>query len=80
MGFEKEPFESLVKMQIFKVTPEFITEVRNEGLTNLQIEDLVKLRIFKIDALYIREAKADGAPLEVERLVQRKIGVAHHRQ
>jgi hypothetical protein len=80
MGFEKEPFESLVKMQIFKVTPEFITEVRNEGLTNLQIEDLVKMRIFKIDAQYIREAKADGVPLEVERLVQRKIGVAHHRQ
>jgi hypothetical protein len=79
MGFEKEPFESLVKMQIFKVTPEFIAEVRNEGLTNLQIEELVKLRIFKIDAQYIREARADGTPLEVERLVQRKIGVARHR-
>ena len=76
MGFEKEPFESLVKMQIFKVTPEFITEVRNEGLTNLQIEDLVKLRIFKIDANYIRQAKAEGVPLEVERLVERRIGVA----
>ena len=76
MGFQKEPFESLVKMQIFKVTPEFISEVRNEGLTNLQIEDLVKLRIFKIDAKYIREAKADGTPVDVEELVQRKIGVA----
>jgi hypothetical protein len=76
MGFEKEPFESLVKMQIFKVTPEFISEMRNEGLTNLQIEQLVKLRIFKIDAKFIREAKAEGVPLEVERLVQRKIGVA----
>jgi hypothetical protein len=63
-------------MQIFKVTPEFITEVRNEGLTNLQIEDLVKMRIFKIDANYIREAKADGVPLNVEELVRRKIGVA----
>ena len=62
-------------MQIFKVTPEFISEVRNEGLTNVQVEDLVKLRIFKIDAQYIRDAKADGVPLEVERLVQRKIGV-----
>ena len=76
MGFDKEPFESLVKMQIFKVTPEFVTEMRNEGLTNLQIEDLVKLRIFKIDTDFIRSAKADGVPLEVERLVQRKIGVA----
>ena len=78
LGFEKEPFESLVKMQIFKVTPEFISEVRNEGLSDLKIEDLVKLRIFKIDAQYIREAKSDGVPLEVERLVQRKIGIARN--
>ena len=76
MGFDKEPFESLVKMQIFKVTPEFITEMRNEGLNDLHIEDLVKLRIFKIDTDFIRAAKADGVPLDVERLVQRKIGVA----
>ena len=73
MGFEKEPFESLVKMQIFKVTPEFIAEMRNEGLTNLQIEDLVKLRIFKIDVNFIRQAKADGVPVEVEKLVERRI-------
>ena len=76
MGFEKEPFESLVKMQIFKVTPDFIAEMRNEGLANLQIEDLVKLRIFKIDANFIREAKSEGVPVEVEKLVERRIGVA----
>src|SRR5215217_3018700 len=76
MGFQNEPFESLVKMQIFKVTPEFVTEVRNEGLANLDVEAIVKLRIFKIDAEYIRKVKADGANLDVESLVQRKIGVA----
>ncbi|MEP6636227.1 MAG: hypothetical protein ABJB97_05835 [Acidobacteriota bacterium] len=76
MGFGKEPFESFVKMRIFKVTPEFITEVRNEGFTDISVEDMVKLRIFKIDSEFIRQAKADGLPLEVERLVQRKIGVA----
>jgi hypothetical protein len=75
MGFNKEPFESLVKMRIFKVTPEFVTEVRNEGLTDLVVEDLVKLQIFKIDSAFIRQARADGVPLEVESLVQRKIGV-----
>jgi hypothetical protein len=76
MGFDKEPFESLVKMRIFKVTPEFITEIRNEGLANPSVEDIVKLRIFKIDSEFIREAKAEGLPLEVERLVKRRIGVA----
>jgi hypothetical protein len=80
MGFNKEPFESLVKMQIFKVTPEFITEMRNEGFNNLQVEDLVKLRIFKIDTDFIRAAKADGVPMDVERLVQRKIGVARREE
>jgi hypothetical protein len=75
MGFDKESFESLVKMRIFKVTPEFVAEVRGEGLTDLSVEDLVKMKIFKIDADFIRRAKADGTPLEVEELVQRRIGV-----
>lgn len=75
MGYDKEPFESLVKMRIFKVTPEFITETRNAGLTDLDVEDLVKMKIFKIDAAFIRQAKADGVPLEVEKLVEKRIGV-----
>lgn len=79
MGFDKEPFESLVKMRIFKVTPEFVAEVRGEGLNDLTIEDLVKMKIFKIDAEYIRQAKADGTPLEVEELVQKRIGVPRKR-
>ena len=79
MGFDKEPFESLVKMQIFKVTPEFITEVRNEGLNNLAIEELVKMRIFKIDAEFIRNAKSEGVPVDVESLVQRRLGFARRR-
>ncbi len=75
LGFAKESFESLVKMRIFKVTPEFVAEARNEGLTNLDVEDLVKMKIFKIDSQFIREAKAAGVPLEVEKLVQKRIGV-----
>jgi len=79
MGFAKEPMENLVKLRIFKVTPEFITETRNEGLTDVSLEDLVKLRIFKIDGEFIRRAKADGVPLEVEELVQRRIGVRRNK-
>lgn len=75
MGFDKESFESLVKMRIFKVTPEFIAEVRNEGLKDLSVEDLVKMRIFKVDAEFIRQSRAAGVPLEVEQLVQKRIGV-----
>jgi hypothetical protein len=33
------------------------------------------MRIFKIDSGFIRQAKADGVPLEVEKLVQKRIGV-----
>jgi hypothetical protein len=75
MGFDKEPFESLVKMRIFKITPEFITEVRGEGFTNINIEDLVKMKIFKIDGAFIRQARSEGVPMDVEKLVQKRIGV-----
>ena len=77
MGFDKQPFEHLVKMSIFKITPQFVAGVRDEGLTNLSIEDVVKLKIFNIDAEAIRKAKAEGVPLNVERLVQWRIGVNH---
>lgn len=75
MGFDKEPFDSLVKMRIFKVTPEFIEEVRGEGLKDVSVEELVKMRIFNINADFIRRAKAEGVPLDVQELVQRRIGV-----
>ena len=75
MGFKADDFEDLVKMSIFKITPEFITETRSEGFANLDIEDLVKMKIFNIDAKFIREARSDGVPMEVEKLVQKRIGV-----
>jgi hypothetical protein len=74
-GFNNEPFESLVKMRIFKITPEFITEIRNEGFQNLEIEQLVKFKIFNINAEFIRQARSEGVPMEVEKLVQKRIGV-----
>jgi hypothetical protein len=36
------------------------------------------MRIFKIDSEFIRQARADGVPMEVERMVQRRIGVARN--
>jgi hypothetical protein len=80
MGLDKEPFESLVKMRIFKVTPEYIAEMRAEGLNNLAVEDLVKMRIFNIDVDFIRHARAEGIPIEVETLVQERIGVGRRRR
>lgn len=80
LGFDKEPFESIVKMRIFKVTPDFVAEVRGEGINVTDIEGLVKMRIFNIDADFIRRARAEGVPLEVEALVQERIGVGARRR
>ncbi len=74
-GFDNEPFENVVKMRIFKITPEFITGVRSEGFSNITIEQLVKMKIFKIDGEFIRQARSEGVPMEVEKLVQKRIGV-----
>jgi hypothetical protein len=75
IGFTNEPFESVVKMRIFKITPEFITEIRGEGFDKISIEELVKMKIFNINSEFIRQAKSDGVPMEVEKLVQKRIGV-----
>lgn len=74
MGFANQSFEDLVQMRIFKVTPEFIAAVRSEGIASPSVEELVKMKIFKIDGDFIRKAKADGVPLNVESLVERRIG------
>lgn len=74
-GFGGEPFERIVKMRIFKITPEFIAEVRAEGFPKLDIEEMVKMKIFNIDAEFIRRARSEGVPLDVEKLVQKRIGI-----
>lgn len=75
MGFSDLSMEKMVKLSIFKVTPEFISELQGEGLVNLSIEDLVKLRIFKVDAEFIRKARSENVRIDVESLVNRRIGV-----
>jgi hypothetical protein len=87
-GFQNLTMEDLVKARIFKIDAAFVTKAAQmgfdkepfEGLTNLSVEDVVKLKIFNIDANYIRKAKAEGVSLDVEKLVQRKIGVGRNQE
>ena len=74
-AFGKIDIHDLFKAAIFKIDSQFVREMKATGFNNLGLEELVKARIFKIDANFIRQAKSEGVPLEVERLVQRKIGV-----
>jgi hypothetical protein len=74
-GFSNEPFENIVKMRIFKITPEFINGVRSEGFNNITIEQLVKMKIFNINSEFIRQARSEGVPMDIEKLVQKRIGV-----
>lgn len=74
-GLGNESFENVVKMRIFKITPEFIAEIKQAGIANPAIEDLVKMRIFNINGAFIRQSKAEGVPLEVKKLVQKRIGI-----
>jgi len=75
MGFEDKDFEGLVKFRIFKVTPEFLSQLKAEGFANVTSEEVVKCRIFNIDADFIRKAKTEDPNVTIEDLVQMKIGV-----
>ena len=74
-GFKDFSVEELVKLKTFKITGAFIKEIQTEGFSKLSIEQLVKMKIFKIDGAFIRKARADKADLDVEDLVQMKIGI-----
>jgi len=76
LGFDKEPFESLVNFRYLKSRRVYYGDSQR-GLADISVEELVKMRIFKIDGAYIRPSeRADGVSIEVESLVQRRIGVA----
>lgn len=59
-GFPNLSFDDVIKATIFKITPEFASEMASIGYKNLELEDLVKARIFKIDAKFAREVKEMG--------------------
>ena len=76
MGFakEKDSLEGLVKLRIFKITPEFLREMKAANFPNLTAEEAVNLRIFKVTPEFINEMKAEGlANLSVEEAKKLKI-------
>ena len=75
IGFERLPFEDVVKAVIFKVTPQFAAEMKSLGFENLGMEELVKARIFKVDAAFAREVREMGFDGEnsLEQLVKLRI-------
>jgi hypothetical protein len=74
-GFSDISSEEAVKLRIFKVTPEFVREMQTEGLSNLSVEQATKLKIFNIDVNFIRQARTENVPINVEALVEKRIGV-----
>lgn len=72
--FGKLETQDLFKAHIFKVTPEFLTEMRATGFPELGMEEVVKAKIFKIDPEYVRNIKDAGFGVEnFENLVKYKI-------
>jgi bla regulator protein blaR1 len=66
--------ETIIKLKMHGVTPEFIESMRRAGFDNLSTETLVKLRIHGISEDYIKETqKASKEKLSLEDLIQLKM-------
>ncbi|UWZ83912.1 hypothetical protein [Occallatibacter riparius] len=48
MGYQPS-LDELIQIRIFKVTPEFIRQMRDRGFKDLTIAKLVQIKIFKLD-------------------------------
>jgi beta-lactamase regulating signal transducer with metallopeptidase domain/predicted metallopeptidase len=66
--------DTIIKMKMHGVTPEFVESMRRAGFGNLSVEELVKLRMHGIGEGYIKETqKASNEKLSIEDLIQLKI-------
>jgi beta-lactamase regulating signal transducer with metallopeptidase domain len=66
--------ETIIKMKMHGVTPEFVESMRRAGFGNLSVEELVKLRMHGISGEYIKETqKASNEKLAIEDLIQLKM-------
>jgi hypothetical protein len=69
----RETLEKYISMRIFKVTPEYINELRQLGFDHLSADDLVTTRIHKVTPDYIRQMRATGWNLSLDELVSSRI-------
>jgi bla regulator protein blaR1 len=66
--------ETIIKLKMHGVTPEFIESMRRAGFDNLSAAELVKLRMHGISEEYIKETqKASKEKLSLEDLIQLKM-------
>ncbi len=69
----RETLEKYISMRIFKVTPEYINELRQLGFDHLDADDLVTTRIHKVTPDYIRQMRASGWNLSLDELTSSRI-------
>jgi beta-lactamase regulating signal transducer with metallopeptidase domain len=66
--------ETIIKMKMHGVTPEFVESIRRAGFANVSVEELVKLRMHGVSDEYIKETqKASNEKLAIEDFIQLKM-------
>jgi hypothetical protein len=69
----RESMDKYTSMRIFKVTPEYVNEMRDLGYDHISADDLVATRIHKVTPDYIRQMRAAGWKLSLDELVATRI-------
>lgn len=69
----RQSMDKYMSMRIFKVTPEYVAEMRDLGYDHISADDLISTRIHKVTPDYIRQMRAAGWKLSLDELVATRI-------
>ncbi len=73
LDYKNYKVRDLIQFQIHDVTPEYVNEIRTQGIQDLSVGEIVQARIHDVDPNFIKSVKVYGLDLELHEVIQMSI-------
>ncbi|MFT4664753.1 MAG: hypothetical protein ACI9XB_001701 [Gammaproteobacteria bacterium] len=70
LKYKNYKVRDLIQFQIHDVSPEYVNEIRTQGVIDLTVEEIVQARIHDVDPTFIKSVKEYGLDLYLQEIIQ----------